>query len=114
MFKILLTIIIIGYVLYYGYMIVSDVFLNKSTDLDKRAEEVDIDISEEMENFESVDVSRDKAGNAPAEATVIGEITNTGGLGIDELLLHVDDFAENGSFGSLAEMKGDWRVLDAA
>lgn len=115
MFSIFLTVIIIGYVLYYGYLVISDLFLKKGTVTVTKTEEMDIDISDEVGQFESSFVEREthKDNSFPAMAEAV-QVTNTGALEVQDLLKHVDDFAENGAFGELKALQADWEVVDAA
>lgn len=115
MFTVFLTIIIIGYVLYYGYLVISDLFLKKGAVTVAKTEEMDIDISDEVGQFESSFVERETNDDSrfhPIEATA--QVTNTGALEVQDLLKHVDYFAENGAFGELKALQADWEVVDAA
>ena len=90
-FTTLLTIIITGYVIYYAYQIIHDLFFNKGSLLndDLRIEE-EVDITGEVEKYQPVKVSRD---DIPLTKTSTKEETSQndgltqmcGGYTIDEL-----------------------------
>ena len=90
-FTSLLTIIIVGYVIYYAYQIIHDLFFNKGSLLsdDLRIEE-EVDITGEVEKYQPVRVSRD---DIPLAKTSTKEETSQddgltqmcGGYTIDEL-----------------------------
>ncbi len=115
MFYTFLTVIIVGYVIYYGYLMISDL-VKKDRKTETRAEEEDIDISGEVESFESAKIERQQSnGNSSFEVMpTSAKARNTGAIGIDDLLKHIDDFAENGEFAALRELQTDWEAFDAA
>ena len=90
-FTTLLTIIIVGYVIYYAYQIIHDLFFNKGSLLsdDLRIEE-EVDITGEVEKYQPVKVSRE---DIPLTKTSTKEETSQndgltqmcGGYTIDEL-----------------------------
>ena len=90
-FTTLLTIIIMGYVIYYAYQIIHDLFFAKGSLLsdDLRIEE-EVDITGEVEKYQPVKVSRD---DIPLTKTSTKEETSQddgltqmcGGYTIDEL-----------------------------
>lgn len=115
MFSTFLTVIFIGYVLYYVYLIVDDLFLKKDAPAVVRAEEEDVDISNEMQQFTSEHIERTALSShnaaTPAEtATVV----NTGGLEVSDLRRHIDAFARGEAFGELQVMMEDWELDNAA
>ena len=89
-FTTLLTIIITGYVIYYAYQIIHDLFFNKGSLLsdDLRIEE-EVDITGEVEKYQPVKVSRDSIPLAKGSKEEAGQddgLTQMcGGYTIDEL-----------------------------
>ena len=89
-FTTLLTIIITGYVIYYAYQIIHDLFFAKGSMLsdDLRIEE-EVDITGEVEKYRPVKVSRDSiplAKESNEEASQDDGLTQMcGGYTIDEL-----------------------------
>ena len=85
-FTTLLTIIIVGYVIYYAYQIIHDLFFAKGSLL--REEEVDI--TGEVEKYQPVKVSREdipltRTNTKPDTAEDDGLTQMCGGYTIDEL-----------------------------
>lgn len=89
-FTTLLTIIITGYVIYYAYQIIHDLFFSKGSMLsdDLRIEE-EVDITGEVEKYQPVKVSRDSiplAKGSNDERSQDDELTQMcGGYTIDQL-----------------------------
>ena len=89
-FTTLLTIIITGYVIYYAYQIIHDLFFSKGALLsdDLRIEE-EVDITGEVEKYQPVKVSRDSiplAKGSNDERSQDDELTQMcGGYTIDQL-----------------------------
>ena len=90
-FTTLLTIIIVGYVIYYAYQIIHDLFFNKGSLLsdDLRIEE-EVDITGEVEKYQPVRVSREdipliNTNTKPDTAEDDGLTQMCGGYTIDEL-----------------------------
>ena len=90
-FTTLLTIIITGYVIYYAYQIIHDLFFAKGSLLsdDLRIEE-EVDITGEVEKYQPVKVSRDdipltKASTKEETSQDDGLTQMCGGYTIDEL-----------------------------
>lgn len=115
MFDIFLTVIIVGYLLYYAFQIVSDLFFKKEVQAVTRVEEEDVDISDEVKNFASERVerygtSRQKAALTDDNANVV----NSGGLEVSDLMKHIDAFAQGEDFGELKFMSADWELSEAA
>lgn len=115
MLNTILTIIIVGYVLYYGYMIISDLFIKKERQAETNIEE-DIDISDDIDSFKASQVERGQTGQIRYEETSVtsSAAINTGALEVDDLLAHIDAFAANGDFGILPELQADWERIDVA
>ena len=90
-FTTLLTIIIVGYVIYYAYQIIHDLFFAKGSLLsdDLRIEE-EVDITGEVEKYQPVKVSREdipltRTNTKPDTADDDGLTQMCGGYTIDEL-----------------------------
>ena len=88
-FTTLLTIIIVGYVIYYAYQIIHDLFFTKGVLSDELHIEEEVDITGEVEKYQPVRVSRDdipltKATNQNT-AQDDGLTQMCGGYTIDEL-----------------------------
>ena len=89
-FTTLLTIIITGYVIYYAYQIIHDLFFTKGVLSDELHIEEEVDITGEVEKYQPVKVSRD---DIPLTKTSTKEETYQddgltqmcGGYTIDEL-----------------------------
>ena len=89
-FTTLLTIIITGYVIYYAYQIIHDLFFTKGVLSDELHIEEEVDITGEVEKYQPVKVSRD---DIPLTKTSTKEETSQddgltqmcGGYTIDEL-----------------------------
>ena len=89
-FTTLLTIIIVGYVIYYAYQIIHDLFFTKGVLSDELHIEEEVDITGEVEKYQPVRVSRDdiplkKANSKPDTAEDDGLTQMCGGYTIDEL-----------------------------
>ena len=90
-FTTLLTIIIVGYVIYYAYQIIHDLFFAKGSLLsdDLRIEE-EVDITGEVEKYQPVKVCREdipltRTNTKPDTAEDDGLTQMCGGYTIDEL-----------------------------
>lgn len=115
MFDIFLTVIIVGYVLYYAYQIVSDIFFKKEVKEVSRAEEQDVDISDEVSNFASEKVER--PGTSRQKATMEDDnanVVNSGAIEVSDLMKHIDAFAKGEEFGELQFLSADWEASEAA
>ena len=88
-FTTLLTIIIVGYVIYYAYQIIHDLFFTKGVLSDELHIEEEVDITGEVEKYQPVKVSRDSiplAKGSNEEASQDDGLTQMcGGYTIDEL-----------------------------
>ena len=90
-FTTLLTIIITGYVIYYAYQIIHDLFFAKGTLLsDDLGIEEEVDITGEVEKYQPVKVSREdiplaKATTNPDTTQDDGLTQMCGGYTIDQL-----------------------------
>jgi hypothetical protein len=89
-FTTLLTIIIVGYVIYYAYQIIHDLFFTKSVLSDELHIEEEVDITGEVEKYQPVRVSREDIPltktNTEKDSTQDDGLTQMcGGYTIDEL-----------------------------
>ena len=88
-FTTLLTIIIVGYVIYYAYQIIHDLFFTKGVLSDELHIEEEVDITGEVEKYQPVRVSRDSiplAKGSNDERSQDDELTQMcGGYTIDQL-----------------------------
>ena len=88
-FTTLLTIIIVGYVIYYAYQIIHDLFFTKGMLSDELKIEEEVDITGEVEKYQPVRVSREDIPLAVApsqEAQEDDGLTQMcGGYTVDEL-----------------------------
>ena len=89
-FTTLLTIIIVGYVIYYAYQIIHDLFFTKGVLSDELHIEEEVDITGEVEKYQPVKVSREDIPltktNTEKDSTLDDGLTQMcGGYTIDEL-----------------------------
>ena len=89
-FTTLLTIIIVGYVIYYAYQIIHDLFFTKGVLSDELHIEEEVDITGEVEKYQPVKVSREDIPltrtNAKSDTAEDDGLTQMcGGYTIDEL-----------------------------
>jgi hypothetical protein len=89
-FTTLLTIIIVGYVIYYAYQIIHDLFFTKGVLSDELHIEEEVDITGEVEKYQPVKVSREDIPltktNTEKDSTQDDGLTQMcGGYTIDEL-----------------------------
>ena len=89
-FTALLTIIIVGYVIYYAYQIIHDLFFTKGVLSDELHIEEEVDITGEVKKYQPVKVSREdiplaKANTKPETTEDDGLTQMCGGYTIDEL-----------------------------
>ena len=111
MFSTIFTFLIVALAAYYIGMIAYDIYkgkLEEASEADKR-EETEIDISEEVDNFSTTDVMKDKPDYSPYEPQEypeevilpgeedLSEPLMTDGIEIGELLKEVDKLARKGN-----------------
>ena len=89
-FTTLLTIIITGYVIYYAYQIIHDLFFTKGVLSDELHIEEEVDITGEVEKYQPVKVSREdipltRTNTNPDTVDNDGLTQMCGGYTIDEL-----------------------------
>lgn len=109
-FSTILTVIIIGYVIYYAYLILSDFFSKKDTiGVEKLNEEEEVDISGESANFKPENVAKKNTAGSHSDDSQSRPLTvNTGAVNIDEFLAIADDFAENGEMSVAGKLCALW------
>lgn len=116
MFKIALTVIIIGYVIYYAYLIVSDLLFQKEAKTDIAIEEEDIDISDEMSDCNVTVIDRHNNSHcSDATVTPMAEaIIHTGGLDMDDFLADIETYAAGGELSEVSQIYRGWHMEEAA
>lgn len=92
----ILTFIVICYIIYYVGMIAYDTYFKKGDIVqDAKTEEEEVDISDEVQQFQTVCVSKDKVLKPTLSSS--GEPAMSGGIEVDDLLPMADELAEKGS-----------------
>lgn len=109
-FGLVLTIIIVGYILFYGGMIINDLFFSKQGVVENATvDEEEIDISDEARNFQPIHVGEEPENeNENDDNNGQDETSMNGGVEIDELLQQADDMALNGDNSELAKLCSCW------
>ncbi len=104
-------IVLIGYVFLYAGLIIHDLYFNKQEVVATTIEEEEIDISDEAQTFQPINVESifAKSNTKKQETEEETEIMN-GGFDLDELLVKVNDLAENGENSELANLCSSWSV----
>jgi hypothetical protein len=98
----ILTFIIICYIIYYVGMIAYDTYFKKGDIVqDAKTEEEEVDISDEVQQFQTVCVSKDKVLKPILSSS--GEPAMSGGIEVDDLLPMTDELAEKGSQSILGQ-----------
>lgn len=113
-FSTFLIVVIVAYVLYYGWMIFSDVFLKKdAVPMETVGDEVEVDVGEESADFRPERVR--KPGNLPKnQAQTLPESpVNTGAIYLEDFAAMAEDFAENGEYAALGKQLREWGAIVA-
>ena len=98
----ILTFIIICYIIYYVGMIAYDTYFKKGDiPQDTQTEEEEVDISDEVQQFQPVCISKDKVQKPTYPSCE--EPTMSGGIEVDDLLPMTDELAEKGSQSILGQ-----------
>ena len=98
----ILTFIIICYIIYYVGMIAYDTYLKKGDIVqDIQTEEEEVDISDEVQQFQPVYISKDKIQKSTPPSCE--EPAMSGGIEVDDLLPMADELAEKGSQSVLGQ-----------
>jgi hypothetical protein len=98
----ILTFIVICYIIYYVGMIIYDTYFKKNDIVQEaKAEEEEVDISDEVQQFQPVRVSKEKIQKT--EISSSGEPAMSGGIEVDDLLPLTDELAEKGSQSVLGQ-----------
>lgn len=114
-FGTVIIVVLVGYAIYYGGMIIHDLFFDKRDVVEAVAiEEEEIDISDEAEGFRPIEVSKDDirpAGWQGNNNEEDDEMTMmNGGIEIDELLAGSNDLALNGEYSKLGQLCCAWSI----
>ena len=98
----ILTFIVICYIIYYVGMIIYDTYFKKNDIVQEaKAEEEEVDISDEVQQFQPVCVSKEKIQKT--EVSSSGEPAMSGGIEVDDLMPLTDERAEKGSQSVLGQ-----------
>lgn len=103
-----LIIVIVGYMLYYAWLVFADLFLTKEHTVEKIGEEEEIEISDQAEEFQPETISKKKSSNDNSVIKPISKPINTGAIKLDDFISNIDDFAENGEFNLMGSMVKMW------
>lgn len=111
-FGTVLTVVLIGYALYYGGLVIHDLFFDKSGVVEAIAmEEEEIDISDEAQNFSPIEISREQQPRRQDADMEEDDTTSmSGGIAIDDLLAGANDLAVNGEESELGKVCALWSV----
>lgn len=111
-FQSILVVIIIGYFLYYGWMIFSDLFLKKDAlPVDKIGEEEEIDVSGESSSFHPEIVRkgvRIPENSKPSGYAEMASPVNTGAIRLEDFLSMAEDYSRNGEFSEIGKQLQEW------
>lgn len=111
-FPTFLIIVIVGYVIYYGWMIFSDVFLKKdAVPVETFGDEVEIDVGEESANFRPERIQKTGVNKDATESSSDFAPVNTGAIYLEDFTAMADDFAENGEFAILGKQLREWGAV---
>lgn len=108
-FGVVLTIILIGYAIYYGGLLLHDLFFaGQGVVTEATMEEEEIDISDEARKFQSIVVN----GEQPSTVDYEEESTSmNGAVDIDDLVSMVNDLAAKEENSELAAVCASWSVV---
>ena len=96
------TFIVICYIIYYVGIIAYDTYFKKGDiPQENQTEEEEVDISDEVQQFQTVCVSKEKIQKT--EISSSGEPAMSGGIEVDDLLPLTDELAEKGSQSVLGQ-----------
>lgn len=111
-FGTILTVVLIGYALYYGGMVIHDLFFDKGGVVEAIAmEEEEIDISDEARNFSPIEMSKEqRPQRQDADMEEDDTTSMSGGIAIDDLLAGANDLAVNGEASELGKVCALWSV----
>lgn len=111
-FQSILAVIIIGYSIYYAWMIFSDLFLKKEAlPVDKVGEEEEIDVSGESASFHPEIVRKDTRFNRHYKQSGYPEISgpvNTGAIRLEDFLSMAEDYSRDGEFSEIGKQLQEW------
>lgn len=103
-----LIIVIVGYVLYYAWLVFADLFLTKEPTVERIGEEEEIEISDQAEDFQPETIHKKSADSNYEKPDPASRPINTGAITIDDFSVAADDFAENGEFSQFGGMFAEW------
>jgi hypothetical protein len=110
-FGVVLTVILVGYALYYGGMVLHDMlFAGQGVVTEATMEEEEIDISDEARGFQSIVVNREKHSTVANEQEGEETTSMNGAVDIDDLVPMVNDLATKGENSELAAVCASWSV----
>lgn len=113
-FSTFLIVVIAAYVIYYGWMIFSDVFLKKdAVPMETVGDEVEIDVGDESANFRPERVHKSGTRQHIPERPLSEAPVNTGAIYLEDFTAMADDFAENGEYAALGKQLREWGAIVA-
>jgi hypothetical protein len=96
------TFIVICYIIYYVGMIIYDTYFKKNDIVQEaKAEEEEVDISDEVQQFQPVCISKDKVQKPTYPSCE--EPAMSGGIEVEDLLPMANELAEKGSQSVLGQ-----------
>lgn len=113
-FGTVLIVVLIGYALYYGGLVIHDLFFDKRGVVEVAAiEEEEIDISDEAENFQPIEVRKDEPNSVTSQDGNEEEDdmpSMNGGIAIDDLSAAAEELVLHGEKSSLGQLCGAWSL----
>ena len=114
-FSSIMTFLCIAYILVYAGMILYDMFLSKeAVDIIPHIEEEEIDISDEVLDFQPIEIEKDAPQDTLFELPLNDNAQMTGGMDFKGVKIVLEDLAVNGEKSGFAEVMDSWRVHDYA
>ena len=111
-FQSIMAVIIVCYLLYYGWMIFSDMCLKKDAlPVDKVGEEEEIDVSGESASFhpemirKGVRIPRNQ--RMAGQSEIVGPV-NTGAIRLEDFLSMAEDYSRDGEFSEIGKQLQEW------
>lgn len=109
------SIILFGYLCYYGGMIAYDQYRKDDVPIEAKVDEEEIDITDEASEFQPVRVVKTIGDRKPTTEEEREEAIMSGRIEVDELIPKVDELAEKGEEAWLAQVTDEWQeVAEAA
>ena len=114
-FSSIMTFLCIAYILVYAGMILYDMFLSKeAVDITPHIEEEEIDISDEVLDFQPIEIEKDAPQDTLFELPLNDNALMTGGMDFKGVKIVLEGLAVNGEKSGFAEVMDSWRVHDYA